>query len=717
MDDIFSSLFRSTLFGVFAASLPLVSFSQAIDSSNPEEGGGHRLGTVVVTGVREDDSYHATQSEAGALGDVPLLNTPFSIDVISHELLVDQQASYLGDFLKNDPSASVGNVVVSFATLRGFSLGNSGFLLDGLGVGSLLDDGRMAMQSYSQVDVLKGASAFLYGLGSSTSLGGALNFIPKMAGNTPVHDVAVTYTSRSQFGVESDLGDRVGSDGQFGYRLNAGFKNGDTAVDDTTWRQGYASLLLDWQIRQNLSVRVGTFYVNNKWDGIQPFFVGASNADGSPVVPIPQAPHTQHNLGTSWNTFDQNSLIGMVRADWAINSQWSLTVQGAGGRNNRPYDGTQDTRYGLITDARGDIELFASQESSRVDEEAGQLLLHGLVDTGPLNHHLTLGASGSQEKNYNSYEIAGFIPGTLYGNNQDAAQPPDVPIENLPYSGKTTTSSFLISDFVDLTRQWSVLLGGRDARVNAYNADNSQPPGGSVSRFTPAAALMFKPSSNSMLYANFSQGVEAGGTAPDTSANSGQTLSPLITKQYEVGGKLDWQGMSLTAAIFDMRRPLQAANAQNIWVQNGIEEHRGVELLASGNATPDLQLVAGAMFLDAKQRNGLSPTDGREIPGVPKWTANLFGDYHLPVMPKLFVNAGAYFTGRQYFDLANAQPIPSWVRFDIGTHYDTHIAGVGTSFYFSVENLANRSYWQSALSGALTLGDPRTFKATARVHL
>jgi hypothetical protein len=33
-----------------------------------------------------------------------------------------------------------------------------------------------------------------------------------------------------------------------------------------------------------------------------------------------------------------------------------------------------------------------------------------------------------------------------------------------------------------------------------------------------------------------------------------------------------------------------------------------------------------------------------------------------------------------------------------------------------VENVADRSYWQSALGSALTLGDPRTFKATARVH-
>lgn len=699
---------------VLMTGLPLLALGQSTENPGPSPE-HHVLGTVVVTAARDEPDYRSETSELGALGDLPLLDAPYSIDVISQDLMVDQQASYLGDFLKNDPSAAIGNVVISFATLRGFSLGNSGFLLDGLGVGSLLDDGRMPMQSYQQVDVLKGASAFLYGLSSSTSLGGALNFIPKTAASAPVHDVAVTYASRTDFGIETDLGDRFGGDGQFGYRLNAGFKDGDTAVDGSSWRQGFASLMLDWRLRQDLTLRGGVFYVNNSWDGIQPFFVGASNADGSPIVPIPGAPDTHRNLGPSWNTFDQNSTIGMFRADWAINARWSLTAQVAGGRNNRPYDGSQDTRYGLITGANGDIELFASQESSRVDEQAGQLLLHGLFDTGPLLHHLTLGATSSEEKDFDSYEIAGFVPGNLYTHN-NGAEPADVPLANLPFSGKTTTSSFLVSDIVDLSRQWSVLVGGRQAKVTADGADNTPIAGGAISRFSPAAAVMFKPTATSLIYANFAQGLEPGGTAPDGTANVGAVLSPLITKQYEVGAKRDWQALSLTAAVFDMRRPLQASNADDVWVESGTQEHRGVELLASGSVTPDLRIVAGAMYLDARQRQDSSPTDGKRVPGVPQWTANLFADYRIGALPGLYLNAGGYFTGKQYFDLANEQSIPSWTRFDVGARYEARVAGYATTFYLTVENVTDHSYWQSALGSALTLGDPRTFKATARVH-
>ena len=95
--------------------------------------------------------------------------------------------------------------MISFGTLRGFSLGSSGFLLDGMQLGSLLLDGRIALEAFERVDVLKGASAFLTGLGGASSLGGALNYVPKTAQGAPVRDVYLHYGSRAQVGAGVDL--------------------------------------------------------------------------------------------------------------------------------------------------------------------------------------------------------------------------------------------------------------------------------------------------------------------------------------------------------------------------------------------------------------------------------------------------------------------------------------------------------------------------------
>ncbi len=684
----------------------------AFAQSTTTTGEVQTLPAVTVQGQKVDE-YRAKAADTGVLGDLPLISTPFSVNVITHDLLVNQQASYLGDFLKNDPSAQIGNVVVSFATLRGFSLGSSGFLLDGLQLGSLLSDGRIGLQAFDRIDILKGASSFLYGPGGTSSLGGVLNYIPKEATST-VRDVALTYTSRSQFGIQADAGQRFGANQEFGLRFNGVYKDGDTAVDDSSWRQGMVSLVGDWRITRDLTVSGGLYYVDNAWTGIQPFFVGASDFLGNPF-PIPSAPDTKKNLGPTWNLFDQNSTLGWLRADWTFAPDWTVSLQYGAGENNRPYDETMDTRFGVLTSGAGDLMLFASEETYRVKAQAGQALVRGKFATGPLKHDLTLGVSGSEEKNYSSFVIAGFVPGSLYTTN-NPPQPAPVPIDNLPYTGKTRTTGVFVSDIIGFNDQWSVLVGGRQAQIDNYAPDGAKVDGQSLSRFSPAAALLWKPTAASLVYFNFAQGLEPGGTAPEGTVNVGQTMAPLVTEQYELGAKLETSGVTWTAALFDMQKPLQFRDANGYWVESGDQRHRGIELLATGQLLPELRIVAGMMYLDAEQRNTGNPaTEGKQVPGVPKFTANAWVDWRIGVVPGLFLNAGVYYLDKQYFDVANLQSIPSWTRFDVGARYETVIGGKNTAFLLAVENVADKSYWASALGGALTLGDPLTVKATARV--
>jgi iron complex outermembrane recepter protein len=685
-------------------------------SAAPADGSGQRApGTLSPVQVRADPgaAYRPAETQAGVLGDLDPLSTPFSVNSITRDLIVNQQASYLGDFLKNDPSASVGNVVISFGTLRGFSLGSSGFLFDGLQLGSLLLDGRTSLDAFERVDVLKGASAFLTGLGGASSLGGVINYVPKTALGGPVRDVYLQYGNSAQVGVGADLGGRFGAGEAFGLRVNASARDGETAVDDMNWRQNALALSGDWRVNRDLSLQAGFYHVANDYRQMPPFFIGVGDALGNPI-PVPSAPDTSKNFTPSWNRFNQEADIGWLRGDWAFSPDWKLTAQYGYGVNERPYGADMDSRYGSIGEG-GSTLLFASQESSRIKAQSGQALVHGKFATGTLRHELTFGASTAQERNYGSFVGAGVAPGSLYEPN-NTPQPPLAPFDVLPYSGKTKTSGLIVSDIVHFDERWSVLLGGRQARLDSYGPDNAQLPGGSISKFTPTVAAMFKPTPSSLVYANYAQGLEPGGTAPAGTSNVGAILPAQVTKQYEIGGKLDLGRMLLTAALFDMRRPLQSRSPSNAWVQEGEQTHRGLELLASGSVTPDLRLVAGAMYLDAKQKNPNDPAaDGNRVAGVPRWTANAWAEYRVGAVPGLFLNAGVYYASLQYFDNANLQSIPSWTRFDVGGRYETKAAGYPLSLLLTVENVADRHYWQSALGSALTLGDPLTVKATARM--
>jgi iron complex outermembrane recepter protein len=123
-----------------------------------------------------------------------------------------------------------------------------------------------------------------------------------------------------------------------------------------------------------------------------------------------------------------------------------------------------------------------------------------------------------------------------------------------------------------------------------------------------------------------------------------------------------------------------------------------------------VRVLAGATLLNAKQldtNGGL--TDGYRPIGVPSYLFNLGGEYDLPWVPGLTVNAAWIHTSNQYVDAANKLSIPAWDRFDLGARYTTTVFKHTTTFRATVENVTNKAYWSSSTGAYLTQGKPRTF--------
>jgi iron complex outermembrane receptor protein len=400
-----------------------------------------------VQAAPDSDRFRATEATTGALGERPLVDTPFSINVITDALIRNQQNDTPQDVFKNDPSFASGNVPVPFSTLRGFAIGDNGYLYDGLPAFVGLSGARGQLQGIDRIEVLKGPSAFLNGIGASTSLGGTLNFIPKRPLAVPVREISASYASETLFGVHADIGDRFGADRQFGYRTNLAYRDGEQAIDGARWRQTVATFAADWRATPDLLLNATFDYVDNQTPRFQSFFAVV------PGIAVPAAPDARRNLSFSWNDFQQQDYRGTVRADWSLNNDWSITAQALLGHTWRPtvFAGG----FGLITSETGDTLTLNSANTLDSDYGSGQVLLHGKFVTGPLSHQFTAGGSASGNDQNSAQGSIAALPSNLYFPLDYFNQTPALPA-SAPYQ-KQRSYGALLSDIIGFGDQWSVV--------------------------------------------------------------------------------------------------------------------------------------------------------------------------------------------------------------------------------------------------------------------
>ncbi len=158
----------------------------------------------------------------GPLGKMKLQDTPYSINVMTAELIENVVAQDPYQLMRMNPLVQaeypqdiLGNSIANLVSIRGFE-GTTSFLVDGLYMSSPF--GRINMIDKEAVEVLNGPTAFLYGGGSS--VGGAIDFVLKRPTAERYDSITVGDYGGGQAYVHGDFGGPIDKNGIFGYRLN-----------------------------------------------------------------------------------------------------------------------------------------------------------------------------------------------------------------------------------------------------------------------------------------------------------------------------------------------------------------------------------------------------------------------------------------------------------------------------------------------------------------
>jgi iron complex outermembrane receptor protein len=242
---------------------------------------------------------------------------------------------------------------------------------------------------------------------------------------------------------------------------------------------------------------------------------------------------------------------------------------------------------------------------------------------------------------------------------------------------------------------------------------------------TPVYGIVYKPVESVSLFANRIEGLSAGPTASGQVVNVGEAFPPGRTKQVEAGIKLDKQSWGATLAAFRIERPTDGftqsfaapgGGTVNVYVRDGKQVNRGIELSVFGEPVEGLRLMAGGTRLKSELEDTAGGVnDGNHAIGVPTFQLNATVDWDVPGLNGLALNARALRTGGQYADQANTLSLPTWNRFDAGARYTFKVERKDVTLRMNVENITDKNYWASANGGYLTQGEPRLVKFSGTI--
>ena len=695
---------------------------QAADSTtNKDAQAKDQIETITVHGSQVDigGEYEGGQvaraSRAGLLGNVDMMDSPFSTTSYTSQLIADQQAQSVADVLQNDPTVRVAKGFGNFQELymiRGFSVYSDDMTLNG--VYGILPRQFVAAEMMERVEVFRGANTFLNGAApGGSAIGGLVNIVPKRAGSEPLNRVTVGTQTGGQGYAALDWSRRFGENQSDGLRINIVGRDGEDAVDNEDTKLGAMTIGWDHQADNfRLSADVG--YQDHHIDSPRPSVTPSGSA--------PSVPDASSNYAQDYTYTDEKQVFGVVRGEFDFSADTTAWLA-IGGRHGKEHNLLANP----TSDSSGNLQTYTYENIREDNVISADTGIRHDFSTGSVNHTAVLSGSAFYQTSANAYFWSeNFNVGTL----DDYEQLPEN--TTLRYSGgdlddpevteRNKTFSVALADTLSMMDdQVKLTLGGRLQRIEqtSYNYDGSFASSYGKNAATPFAGVVYQPTFDVTLYANYSEALVKGEIAPTYYGydNGGEVFSPTRSKQYETGVKYDNGMMGSTVSLFQVSKPTYTVVSNN-YTRNGEQRNRGIELTGYGLVTDSVKVLGGVTLIDAelvKTQDG--ENDGNTALGVPKVAANVNVEWATPFIDGLTLEGRTVYTGSQYIDDDNADKIPSWVRFDLGARYTMKLDSNPLTLRARIENVADKDYWASTggypTKNYLVQGAPRTIMVTA----
>lgn len=702
-----------SLVSLLASTLPLTVMAAGSEADLEE---------VVVTGIggMRLDVPNAASSRLG----LTALETPASVDLITRaEIAVKGDYDALSAVTRSagfSASANPGNGDTSMSA-RGFNgHGSITQLYDGTRL--YVSAGTVTFPAdtwtLDRVEVLRGAGSVINGFGA---IGATVNYIPKAP--TPgasQFDALLAIGSfdmtRIALGGAADLSE------PWAFRLDGAHQKSDSNVDRNSEQRDVLAGSLLFHPNDDFSMKFSVDYADIEEDS--PYF-------GTPLINGEASDaHRKNNYNFGDGFLEYKDLWSRVHTEWRIapgvtfrNDTYLLDA-------NREWQNLEVYRYndetGLI-DRDGYSYYGIIHDQQQLGTRSDVLFESAW---GGMKNRLTVGAdvnsidfdysdNWSEDMFYegNSVPVFGWTPDTLADANIRTV---------LDFSTETTQYGIFFDDVLELTEQWSVVLGARfdDIDYSRFDYALGGNPASSFdaqySEWSGRGGVVFQPTDGLSLYAQYSRATDPI-TSPVTMGSSSANWDPTRGRQIEVGFKQQLMGgrAEYTLAWFDIEKTglVTRRPGTQISEQIGQQSSSGVEATLRVNPARTLSVDFNAAWVDAQFDEYFSDDvsyAGNTPNNVPEITANAWINW--TPLEALSLGAGWRYVDARFADDANTRKLPAYTVVDATAGWNFNKK---TQVTFRVRNLTDeKDYVLSEYDvNQWIFGDPRTYEVSIRYSL
>lgn len=656
---------------------------------------------INVTG-RTFNDYKVGSASGAMRGDINLMDTPQSVNVIPDFVTDEQLATNLAEVLVNDSSVTAGTTRWNrqVFSIRGFEIDSgNGYLINGHQQWSHY---VQPIETLQQVEVLKGPSSMLYG---QSGPGGLVNMVTKKPTYDSMLDLGFDTDGYGSTRAQLDAGGSLNDAQSLRYRgvlvkQDTKYWREYSTTDENQERDRWLGYLnLEFDVSDDVLLSVKYDHTQDKagidaggWLDKQGNVIGERKTVWD--APWAFTDNTVSNLGADLT--------------WQMSDDWKVKV----GYNDQQFNRQRFDSAPQYTEdpfTKGySIKPFDRyddwQHKTAFVDFTGEFTLAGM------EHQFLIGA------NYLDY----FYQQQIQRGATQTVIPGQTVIEpDLDYhNGKKGTPSeykyygFYLQDLMTLNEQWKLLAGVR------YDEQKKDGYGENSYAVSPKFGVIYSPMSNGNIYVNYSKSfTPQGAVNNEFDVNDGLNLKPEYGIQYELGTK--WElfddSLLLTAAVFDItlenitiseKLSTPIGDYTDITTQGGEQKHRGFEMGAQGQIGDSWFVTSSMMYLDAGYQTG-DAREGKTPIDAPEWSANIWTRYE--VTDNFAMNFGAIYVGERFADLDNTITKDGYVRFDIGAAYTMDIMGKDVSLRANVRNLFDTDYIDGGQYNMVTIGQDRNF--------